>query len=117
MKTPAQIAAAIAAELRAHPERWIRFDAGYSGIQPDKPLCLVGHIQKQEREARYDLPTLQAFGRYVPEIASLRLGQELDASTVATEIYGWNDCVAGGVEDIIALCDRVAIDQQPEVVS
>lgn len=104
-KSPAQIAAAIASELREHPERWVRFDTKCPWDAPEEPRCIVGLIQKQWTDARSDLSTLEAFAQFVPKMPSLD-GIHRTAR-LATELFAWNDSYAS-VDDVIALCERVA---------
>jgi hypothetical protein len=101
-----EIAASIAGELRAYPERWRWHNTGFPGDPDDQPRCLLGLLEK--RGARFNDDVLKVFSGYIPRLPAFgpperkRAGAEL-----ATEIMIWND-QQKSVDSIISLCDRVA---------
>lgn len=93
--TPQELAADIAAELRAHPERWTKHamarDSGGGPCDANSPhavcWCLIGHGRKRH----------------------MSLPQEF-YHLVNTGLIGskWNDTKERTVDDVISLCDAVA---------
>lgn len=98
------IAKSIAEELRAHPDHWmkgalVRFKDGVessSGIalNSDNAICwcLEGHICR----------------RVSREVHSQALMTFREAVNIET-LFRWNDEPARTVEDVIALCEKVAM--------
>lgn len=99
MKTSKEIAADIARELREHPERWMQ---GRSASTPTgdtvdvnspraSKWCLSGHIQRRQEDSFSLLALLDPFVR-----------------CAGMKVTDFNDHQDRTVDEIVALCDRVA---------
>ncbi len=96
------IAASIAAELRAHPERLAPFYMGPIGGDPAVPVCFIGHLRKRGCFS-FEFPEVYAaFARALTHKYSMVPG-----IGAPTELMLWNDAQKSAA-DIIAFCDRVA---------
>jgi hypothetical protein len=91
------IARSIADELRARPDHWMRGAMwrkdGSDRIVTEKEadvLCLMGHIFKRCGD-RKSAPVVELFERHL-----------------SRPIADWNDARGRTVEQVVALCERVA---------
>jgi hypothetical protein len=95
--TPQEVAYDIADELRKHPDRWTQgcnarqADGLICGVHDAEATCwcLLGHIIKRNEEFAFK-PIRAAFGHPTVSWAA------------------WNDSPERTVDDVIALCARVA---------
>ena len=93
--TPQEIAADIAKDLRKDPSRWGKYET-YRNGDPNSPCCLVGQIAARSRIFE-DGPALH--------IQTADMFREILDDNGLT---GWNDKSERTVEDVIAVCDKVA---------
>lgn len=99
MKTVQKIAADIARELREHPERWTQLHSASTPtgdtVDVHSPRackwCLSGHIQRRQGNSVFLISLLYPFVR----CAGMR-------------VTDFNDDPDRTVDEIVALCDRVA---------
>ena len=85
MNTVKEIALSIASELKEHPEHWGQIYFHHNGKS-----CLAGHLRRRMGDD-YDQYNLTPF---------------YDA--VDGSITRWNDAPQRTVQDVIALCEKVA---------
>jgi hypothetical protein len=88
MKTAQEIAADLASKLRAWPENWCQ---GTYIADDGKARCLAGHLWSYF-DGSVPLDVFNTFAR----------------ACETTYLSDWNDEAGRTVEDVIAICDRVA---------
>lgn len=83
-----EVALSIATELKEHPEHWIQ--RAYYGDEGE--ACLVGHLQRYRNSPVYT----QVYDKLC------------QAANTDDALSSWNDAEGRTVQDVIALCERVA---------